>query len=490
MLQTIFFVNKENENNDYLFINLVFAFFPISFVIGSLIVNLNLLLFCGLGIFYLKKKILETKFDPVIKIIFLFFIVILLSAILSFSKTLYFEGYNGINTIPDCGNTNCLTALSQLAKSLLFLRFFLLLITIYLLNKLDILNFKFFFLSAALTSILISLDIIYQYIFGYNTLGLPSTEYYNSGFFGDEYIAGGFLQRFSFFTILFSILISKNNNYIKFIFPIFITLIISFGILFSGSRMPVILFLFGLCIIFATNLKIKKIILLSILSFLILSKFIISSDRQYKFYLENAYVSFIGQAKTLVNITGIQKWTKTKRGEEEQSLKSKTTFHATNYEGLHKRVFLAALDTWKISDLTGKLLGNGIKSFRKDCWKLEDLPNYYLGEQVQTGKINRLCSNHPHNYYLEILVETGIAGLFIIITIGLFFVIFIFKNFKLFNSFNINNLILFAAIISLILETLPLKSTGSLFSTNNATYLILIASIVLAYKKLLNIKDL
>ena len=62
MLQTIFFVNKENENNDYLFINLVFAFFPISFVIGSLIVNLNLLLFCGLGIFYLKPK--PFKNDP------------------------------------------------------------------------------------------------------------------------------------------------------------------------------------------------------------------------------------------------------------------------------------------------------------------------------------------------------------------------------------------------------------------------------------------
>jgi len=35
---------------------------------------------------------------------------------------------------------------------------------------------------------------------------------------------------------------------------------------------------------------------------------------------------------------------------------------------------------------------------------------------------------------------------------------------------------------------MPLRSSGSLFTTNNATYLILIASILLSYKKILKIK--
>ena len=41
-----------------------------------------------------------------------------------------------------------------------------------------------------------------------------------------------------------------------------------------------------------------------------------------------------------------------------------------------------------------------------------------------------------------------------------------------------------AAITSLILETLPLRSAGSLFSTNNAAYLVIITSIFLCHKTL------
>ena len=71
MLQAKSIFQKENSNNPYLFVNLVFAFFPFSFIFGTFIVNLNLLLFCCLGIYYLKLKIVTTKFDFPIKIIFL-----------------------------------------------------------------------------------------------------------------------------------------------------------------------------------------------------------------------------------------------------------------------------------------------------------------------------------------------------------------------------------------------------------------------------------
>ena len=56
MIQAKSIVQEKNNNNPYLFINLVFGFFPISFILGSLIVNVNLLLFCCLGIFYLKYR--------------------------------------------------------------------------------------------------------------------------------------------------------------------------------------------------------------------------------------------------------------------------------------------------------------------------------------------------------------------------------------------------------------------------------------------------
>ena len=73
--------------------------------------------------------------------------------------------------------------------------------------------------------------------------------------------------------------------------------------------------------------------------------------------------------------------------------------------------------------------------------------------------------------------------------IALMFILFIVKNFSHLKGNNIENLILLASVISLILETYPIKSTGSVFSTNNTTYLILMASIVLSYKQLLKGKN-
>ena len=140
---------------------------------------------------------------------------------------------------------------------------------------------------------------------------------------------------------------------------------------------------------------------------------------------------------------------------------------------------LTALDTWK----RNKIFGNGIKSFRIDCYKLQSSDEYNLSETYAESKKNRLCSTHPHNYYFEILTETGIVGLFITLMIASLFIVFVLKNFKLFKGNNIENFILLAATISLILEVFPFKSTGSIFTTNEAAYITLISSIILSYKK-------
>ena len=73
------------------------------------------------------------------------------------------------------------------------------LIIIYFLSELGILNLKYFFISAVFSSLIVSLDVLYQYIFDVNIIGLKSYGHHNSGFFGDELIAGGFIQNFSFF---------------------------------------------------------------------------------------------------------------------------------------------------------------------------------------------------------------------------------------------------------------------------------------------------
>jgi len=456
------------KDNDYLLINLIFGFFPISFVMGNLVINVNFLIFCILGIYYLKSKILTIKLDFTAKIIFLFFLVVFIASSVSLIKFLYFDGY---------GDNN----LSRFLKSILFFRYFLFLIIIFLLNKLDILKFKYFFIFAFISSIVVSIDIIFQYIVGYNTIGLNSIGTRNSGFFGDEHIAGGYILRFSIFAIFFVILFFKDKNYIKLLSIFFTICILGAGILFSGNRMPVILFIFGLALLFFSNFKIKKILFLSLIALLLFLTIIISSDNSYK----DIYQSFRGQAKNIFMGQGIKKWRKIEHVvTDEKELKHKTTFYTVKWESEHRRLYLTAVDTWKFS----KILGNGIKSFREDCHRLIESPDFSLDENLYPGKKNRLCSNHPHNYYFEMLTETGVAGLSIIFTLACIFIIFIFKNHKLIKETNIENFVLYAAIVSLILETLPLRSSGSIFTTNNTTYIILISAIILCYKKLLKTK--
>ena len=128
-----------------------------------------------------------------------------------------------------------------------------------------------------------------------------------------------------------------------------------------------------------------------------------------------------------------------------------------------------------------------MKSFRINCHAHS---KYALKETTDFSKSNRRCSNHPHNYYVEILTETGIIGLFIVLIIALFFIIFIFKNLRVFKGNNIEHFFVLAAVITLILELFPFKSTGSIFTTNDATYITLISSIILNHKKILKAKNL
>ena len=207
----------------------------------------------------------------------------------------------------------------------------------------------------------------------------------------------------------------------------------------------------------------------------------------------------------MIYVPTIKIWSQFKKVDEE-SPKIKNFFYkgrTVRLESYHERIFFTAIDTWKFN----KVLGNGMKSFREVCHKLREMPDINLQERVfdaegllkgtaalapeevtYFNKKNRLCSNHPHNYYLEILTETGIVGLVIISIIALLFISFLFKNNKFIKQIRVENFILLAAIISLIIETIPLRSSGSLFTTNNATYLILIGSIILSYKTILKIK--
>tara|TARA_B100000029_G_scaffold509958_1_gene600334 strand:- start:13622 stop:14968 length:1347 start_codon:yes stop_codon:yes gene_type:complete len=433
-------VIKNYSINTNRLVNIIFAIFPLSFLFGSSIVNFNLLLFCFIGIYLLKSKIFTTKLYFPIKIIFLFFLLILFSTAISFIKSLYFNGFED-------------SELSRLIKSILFFRYFLFLIIVFLLNEHGILDFKYFFYSAAFFSFALSLDVIFQYIFGFNIVGLKSDWVFNSSFFGEEKIAGGNIVRFSFFTLFLSLFLLNKKSNIKFILATTIICILGVGIFTSGNRMPLVLFLLGLFFIFILDIKIKKIIFFSSLSLILIFLFISSFDDKIRGNYYNLY--YFGEEILL----GIGKISENKKKKYEDIPKDELILVRSGHKGL----FSTAVETWRLN----KIFGNGIKSFRIDCKKIIKV------------KIYSLCSNHPHNYYLEILTETGILGLLLIGSIMFLFLFLIFKNFKFFNTHGLENFVLLAAMTSLLIEMFPIRSSGSFFTTNNATYTILILSIFL-----------
>ena len=454
-------LTKENfALNSTSLTNIVFSFFPFSFILGNLITNLNFLLFCCLGIFHLRSKILTNKLNFPLKIISLFFLLVLFSTSLNFIESLYFGESNKFD-------------LSRLIKSILFLRFFIILLLVFLLSKFDIINYKLFFTLVAILPVLISIDVIFQYIFGFNVIGIKSLLHHNSSFFGDELIAGGYIQNFSFFSILFlTHLIKKNEN----IFKIFLTTLtictLAIGIILSGNRMPFLLFLIGLFLLFLLRKDSRKTVLISYLIIFIIFELIKYTDRN----MLNAYNSFFsGVQSSVVSLSVKVKndLLSNTQGKEKSEKEEKWKDNPLSEANPNKKMALTAIEIWK----PNKIFGNGIKSFRVKCHKV-------IIEQKRG-----LCSSHPHNYYLEILVDLGIAGILLVILLAVTFIIFLAKKYKNLSKNNLQNLFLLAALISLFLEVFPFKSSGSIFTTSNATYLILMSSIVLSYQNLLKEKN-
>ena len=111
-------------------------------------------------------------------------------------------------------------------------------------------------------------------------------------------------------------------------------------------------------------------------------------------------------------------------------------------------------------------IGGGINSFHYNC--------------IKTVKA---CASHPHNYYLEILSENGLIGM---ILWGLVFsyitYVSIVKKYFLKSNLKNNYLITPFAILFLI-EIFPIKTTGSFFTTGNATFIFFILSVIIALSR-------
>ena len=208
--------------------------------------------------------------------------------------------------------------------------------------------------------------------------------------------------------------------------------------------MPLLLFILLVSIIVVFNRQTRKYFITFVSILLIIFSLTFSFNQKVK----NNFNNFYGQISNMMKIF-INK-------------------DFDNNSSQYLREFASFYDTW----LLNKYIGGGIKSFR-----------YYCHIRPNIDKNSKfVCNMHPHNYYLEILTETGLIGFFIV---SIIFILILHRTFykKYFdnNSPLKNNNIIVPFIFLFIVEIFPLKSTGSFFTTGNATYIFLIIAILIGF---------
>ena len=228
------------------FINILFMALPASFIAGNLVLNLNVILIIFSALIFYNLEIFKIRIFLIDKLIIVLFLFILMTGI-----------YNNISTWYFIEDTHRETTV--IIKTVSYLRYLILYFVIrYLIDK-KIINFKLFFISCSFCSIFVSLDIFYQFIFGKDIFGFPKIGRNFSGPFGEELIAGGYIQRFSIFSffLLPIFLVKDNKSIIKFIIPI-LFLIFFIAIVISGNRMPLLLYLFLMVLVILFEKKTRK----------------------------------------------------------------------------------------------------------------------------------------------------------------------------------------------------------------------------------------
>lgn len=427
------FTYKFLNFNKINFINIFISLIPLTLILGNLATNINIILICLLGFINYKKKIFFIENKVYQYLIYAFFLWVIVTTLINyFFLNSYPQEYENI-----------------VLKTFFNLRFLIIFLIITKLIEEDKFDIKFFYISCAFFSLIISVDVTYQYIFKKNILNLPLIADRASSFFGEELIAGGFIQRFIlFFIFLFAIKKKNKYNYIN---TISILAIIFFiPLILTGNKMSLIIFISSILIFLLSEKKFTRVVIIFFSFFVILS-FLFSFDLNKRLKLN--FNSFLEEAKIII-------FNSQNYFSKEESQNNKYAWK-TGYL-IH---FNTGIEIWK----ENKIIGNGLKSFRLKC------------SYDQKKKLT--CNTHPHNYFIELIVDTGIVGIILIYSIiltGLInYIIFYVKEKNI--NFKLTTIIFFLLIL---FEFFPVRSTGSFFTTGNLTFIFLILPVFLHFKKI------
>ena len=399
MLDIIYKNNNKAEN----LCCLLLSFIPIIFFFGNGVGNTLVIIIDILFLYILiKNKQLNFLNNYLFYLLIIFWFILLGNLIFSIN----FE--------------------NSLSRSIGFIRFIFLVFAIKFFFKSEKNNYKdfilklwFFFIS------IISFDIIFEAIIGFNTLGFSSYMPGRlSSFFNQELKIGNLYSSFYLIILSFIIYLKSSNskfgkkvfknysfNYLFFLILFFI--LISF---FIGERSNLIrVIIMSILFFFITSKNWISILKFLITSILITTIFLMSSKNYHWRYWDAFLKPLISNPLEFVN----------------------KSYYVSHYK--------TAIQVFN----NHKLYGVGLKNYRLE---------------VQKDEYPDLSSIHPHQIHFEVLAELGSIGY-------LYFISFMFVSvLKSFNSYrNKKDYFVLSGMLYVITILLPVLPSGSFFTSFGAT---------------------
>ena len=381
---------KENVLPYYLLI-----FFPIFLILGNLFINFFYIIFTFLAIFSSKGS--QKFYKSYVFYLLIFFLI-----------------YLTINLFFSINFNNSFPRLIKFILIIFFIKEFQNLIQ----NK--NLPFEKILSYWTLVFFIVSFDIIFELLIGFNILGfytlMPGRI---ASFFGDELVVGGFYHFISLLILAF-FTNQKFSNSIILVLAISIILI-SFAIGERANFIKLSLSVFLFLIFILKTSFFKKVGISSIILVLLGVIALTNDNIKYRYY---------DQIKVIYSSDGLIKY-----------------FKESQY-GAHQN---AAYKIFK----NNLFFGVGLKNFREESKR-----EIYKNDEFK--KTDARQATHPHQIHLELLSEIGLLGYLAFFVLILYSIYYSMKNY-LINK----NIYQFASILFIISNLIPLIPSGSIFSTFN-----------------------
>lgn len=299
--------------------------------------------------------------------------------------------------------------------------------------------------SFVLTSSILIIDGIIQFIFGVNIMGFPQILPNRvSSFFGDELILGSYLTRLLPFFLIFFIFNYENKKILELIF----LLSLLFTVILSGERTALFLLFLSFFIFFIFLKKFRKIIYLSFIFLFFTFSVLVTFNKSYtERYLYNVINSF-GLYQSKNGKIGISFF------DEANNVRKINIFSKQ-----HQDHYITAYKMFKDK----YVFGHGPKSFRIQC----------KNEKYKVSEIS--CANHPHNILMQFLSELGLVGFIFLLIFHILIITELIRITQNKRNSDEQRKILIFSLVGVIISIFPLIPSGNFF--NNWLNIILILNL-------------